>query len=158
MERPDQATMDFHAAQAQQRLRGGLQQAKAIAESHRHLIDADLDQTLAEGFSCSGTITVTSLFFFKIDITMTCGTSKLDYTGSGGMLGAGTGTAWGSASFSVPFSEIVGDAAYEAHFTPVYIGINWFRNNIRIGTFNAGGIGVIAGVGGGSGDFYLPTS
>lgn len=133
-------------------------QMQEIAKAHHNLIGADVDKMFSEnGFESGGLLTVTGFFFMKFDI------SKLEtegksfaFTGSGGGLGLGTGTAGGTLVSWVPLEELLGACSFEFHLTPVYYGLNFFNeSSVRIATFNAGGVGIVSGIGGGKGDFYL---
>jgi hypothetical protein len=79
------------------------------------------------------------------------------FSGKGGGLFLGGGTAYGQFWCFLPRNQLPGASGFTVEVTPATITIQFYRDGIGvIGHFVGAGIGVAVGGGGGSGDFTLP--
>jgi len=69
-----------------------------------------------------------------------------------GLTAAIGGISWGTAWFSVPFSQLpsLGDLAIQVNIASVAVQISWWKNGTPIGSFVGGGVGIGAAILGGT--------
>jgi hypothetical protein len=76
-----------------------------------------------------------------------------------GLTAAIGGISWGTAWFSVPFSQLpsLGDLTIQVNIASVAVHISWWKSGTPIGTFVGGGIGIGVAILGGNCKFQNGT-
>jgi hypothetical protein len=167
MTQSNHALVEQHAAQAKAHLAALSAEIQKFASANVDLKNPTPDtlnklineqrRLLATGGSYTGTGSAnfaTAFIWSSTELTLTFdGNVTRKFNGTSWGVGLGGGVSWGAGVFNVPPEELVGNCSFQQNLAAALTQISFWNDRGMVGSFQGGGLGVVASITGGSGEW-----